>query len=75
MALEMKANDTHIAKRQVRSLPLSKTKQAKAAPEHYPVNRWAWQRWCFKHRAEEEQAQLLHTPQFCQVALNILPAL
>lgn len=75
MALEMKTNNTHIAKWQVQSLPLSKTKQAKTAPEHNPAKLWTWQRRCFKHRAKEEQAQLQHTPQFWQVALNILTAL
>lgn len=75
MALEMKMNNNHSAKWQVQSLPLGKLKQARTAPEHNPVKFWIWQRQCFKHRAKEEQAQLQHTPQFWEVALNILSAL
>lgn len=64
MALEMKMNNNHSAKWQVKSLPLGRLKQAKTAPEHNPVKLWTWQRQCFKHRTKEEQEQLQHTPQF-----------
>lgn len=43
MYLEMKTRNTHTAKWQVQSLPLSKKKQAKTAPEHNPVKLCAWQ--------------------------------
>lgn len=75
MYLEIKTNNIHFAKWQVQSLPLSKLKQAKTAPEHNPMKLWIWQRQCFKYRAKEEQAQLQHTPQFWQVTLNIIIAL
>lgn len=75
MYLEIKTNNINFAKWQVQSLPLSKLKQAKTAPEHNPMKLWIWQRQCFKYRGKEEQAQLQHTPQFWQVTLNIITAL